>query len=208
MQLKTNSDNLSLKRVIIKGVLLFLLIDLLFAIQNPLPNLGHISGYNLIFPGRVRLPYGEKSDQAYNLSLYSLEAMFASHELAAETKPSNEYRVVLIGDSSIWGYLLRPENTLAAYINTANLQVDNGQIVHAYNLGYPTLSLAKDLMILSDVMHYEPDMIIWLVTLESFPVEKQLDSPIVQNNPTRVRDLISKYSLNLDPNDPRFVGKT
>jgi hypothetical protein len=207
MQQKTNSNNLSLKRVIIKGVLLFLLIDLLFAIQNPLSYLGHISGYNLIFPGRVRLPYGEKSDQAYNLSLYSLEAMFASHELAAGTKPSNEYRVILIGDSSVWGYLLKPENTLAAYINAANIQVDKGRTVRAYNLGYPTLSLAKDLLILSDVMRYEPDMIIWLVTLESFPAEKQLDSPIVQNNPTRVRDLISKYSLNLASNDPRFVGK-
>ena len=127
--------------------------------------------------------------------------------MGAATKTSNEYRVVLIGDSSVWGYLLKPENTLAAYINAANLQANNGRIVRAYNLGYPTLSLAKDLMILSDVMRYEPDMIIWLMTLESFPVEKQLDSPIIQNNPTRVREVISKYSLNLDPNDPRFVDK-
>jgi hypothetical protein len=48
-------------------------------------------------------------------------------------------------------------------------------------------------------------MIIWLVTLESFPVKKQLDSPIVQNNPSVVRNLITTYSLNIDLNDPRFV---
>lgn len=196
---------LSLKRVIIKGVLLFLLIDLLFVSLNPLPKLGQISAYNLIFPGRVRLPYGEKPDQAYNLSLFNLQAMFASHELAAGSKPANEYRVLLIGDSSVWGFLLKPENTLSAYINAANLQVEGNRIVHAYNLGYPTLSLTKDLLILSYALRYKPDLIIWLVTLESFPVEKQLDSPIVQNNPSRAGELITKYSLNLDIYDPRFV---
>jgi hypothetical protein len=116
------SGNISLKRVIIKGLLLFLLIDLFFVPLDPIPHLGQISGFNLLFPGRLRLPYGEKSDLAYNLSLYSLEAMFASHELAMGNKPVNEYRVVLIGDSSVWGYLLKPENTLAGDINTANWQ--------------------------------------------------------------------------------------
>jgi hypothetical protein len=67
------------------------------------------------------------------------------------------------------------------------------------------MSLAKDLLILSEAMRYQPDLIIWLVTLESFPVEKQLDSPIVQNNSNEVQDLIRSYSLNLSTNDPRFV---
>jgi hypothetical protein len=153
----------------------------------------------------MRLPYGEKPEQAYNLSLYSLEAMFASHELAAGEKLANEYRVLLIGDSSVWGYLLTPEETLASRISAANLQVGEGQIVRAYNLGYPTMSLTKDLSILNYAMQYAPDLIIWLVTLDSFPRQQQLDSPIVQNNPSMVRDLISKYSLSLDANDARFT---
>src|SRR4030042_5578661 len=112
--------NFSMKRVIVKGVLLFILIDILFAPLSPLPKLGQISAYNLIFPGRLRLPYGEKPDQAFNFSLYNLDAMFASHELAANEKPADEYRVLILGDYSAWGFLLKPENTITAYINAAN----------------------------------------------------------------------------------------
>jgi hypothetical protein len=180
-------------------------INLLFAPLHPLSTLGKISAYNRLFPGRLRLPYGEKPELAYNFSLYNLKAMFASHELSANKKTDDEYRVLLIGDSSVWGYLLNPENTLASYINSANIKTGDGRAVHAYNLGYPTMSLAKDLLILSEAMRYQPDMIIWLVTLESFPVDKQLDSPIVQNNSNEVQDLIRSYSLNLSTNDPRFV---
>lgn len=197
--------NFSWKRVIIKGLLLFLVINLLFASLHPLSILGKISAYNRLFPGRLRLPFGEKPELAYNFSLYNLKAMFASHELAANNKTNDEFRVLLIGDSSIWGYLLKPENTLAAFINSANIKTKDGMAVHAYNLGYPTMSLAKDLLILNEAMRYQPDLIIWLVTLESFPVEEQLDSPIVQNNSMEVQDLIRTHSLNLNINDPRFV---
>ena len=199
------TSDFSWKRVIIKGLTLFLVINLLFAPLHPLSNLGKISAYNRLFPGRLRLPYGEKSELAFNFSLYNLEAMFASHDLGANKKTDDEYRVLLIGDSSVWGYLLNPENTLASYINPVNIKTGDGRAVHAYNLGYPTMSLAKDLLILSEAMHYQPDLIIWLVTLESFPVDKQLDSPIVQNNSNGVQDLIRSYSLNLSINDPRFV---
>lgn len=198
-------NSFSWKRVILKGLLLFLIIDLLFSLLMPLSALGKISAYNLILPGRLRLPYGEKPDQAYNFSLFNLDAMFASHELAASDKPDDEFRVFLIGDSSVWGYLLKPENTLTEYINAAKLKVSDGRIVHAYNLGYPTMSLAKDLLILSYAMRYQPDAIIWLLTLESFPVSKQLDSPIVQNNPKDVLELIKQYSLNLNQQHKKFV---
>jgi hypothetical protein len=191
--------------VIIKGLLLFLVIDLLFVPFKPLNALGKISAYNLIFPGRSRLPYGENPDQAYNFSLYNLEAMFASHELAAGTKPANEYRVLLIGDSSVWGYLLKPGDTLSGYINAANLRLDNGKSIRAYNLGYPTMSLTKDLLMLEYGMRYQPDLVIWLITLESLPIKKQLESPILQNNYYELSELIKTYSLSLNPNDSRFV---
>ena len=206
MSTTSTTKNFSLKRVIIKGLLLFLSINLLSVILAPLPILGQLSAYNHIFPGRVRLPYGEIPDQAYNLSLYNLEAMFASHELVAGNKPAGEFRVVLIGDSSVWGYLLKPKDTLSSYLNASNLVTKEGKLVRAYNLGYPTLSLTKDLLILDYAIHYQPDLIIWLFTLESFPLIKQLDSPIVQNNPSKVRDLITKYDINLDIHDQRFFS--
>ena len=73
--------------------------------------------------------------------------MFASHVLNGTEKTPDEYRVLLIGDSSVWGTLLTPEQTLAGQLNASPITAC-GKTVRAYNLGYPTISLTKDLMIL------------------------------------------------------------
>jgi hypothetical protein len=90
-------------------------------------------------------------------------------------------------------------------LNTAHLTSCDGRKIHVYNLGYPTISLFKDLMILNYAMRYQPDLVVWPVTLEAFPVDKQLTSPIVANNTNQVRALIEKYGLSLDPDDPLLV---
>ena len=159
---------------------------------NRIP-LGKLSLYNCIFPGRERFPFGETS-AAYNLSLFDLDAMFASHVLARDREVAEEYRVLLIGDLSVWGTLLTPEQTLAGQLNSSAVSAC-GKTVRAYNLGYPYISLMQDLMILDQALEYQPDMVIWLTTLESFPRDKQLTSPIVANNAERVRDLISKLRI-------------
>jgi hypothetical protein len=196
---------LSLRNIVIKSGLLFLAANFLLAATDPLPALGRLSLYNSIFPGRARLPFGETPEAAYNFSLYQLDAMFASHEVYAP-KPADEFRVLLLGDSSVWGTLLMPEETLAGQINALQLTTADGQRIRAYNLGYPTMSLMKDLLMLDRARQYQPDLIVWLMTLESFPRDKQLDSPIVQNNPDSVRLLFTKYNLAFDPNDPGFVA--
>lgn len=193
-----------LRNVILKALALFAALNLVFAAWNPVPALARLSAYNRLFPGRERFPFGENPQKAYNLSLYSMEAMFAAHELSGRPKPADEYRVLLIGDSSVWGTLLRPQETLAGQLNGLGLSCDN-RAVRAYNLGYPTLSLTKDLMVLDMAIAYQPDLILWLVTLEAFPRQKQLSSPIVANNPQRVSALIQKYDLALDPNDPALA---
>ncbi len=194
-----------MRNVAIKALVLFVLVNLLFALVTPLPRLGSISAYNHLFPGRKRLPYGDNPERAYNLSLYNLEAMFASHELAGGEKPAGEFRVILIGDSSTWGYLLPANQTLAEALNQKNLRLEDGRVVRAYNLGYPVMSLMKDLLLLSYAQRFEPDLIIWPVTLESFPYDKQLFSPLLRNNPQPVRSLIQDYRLSLNPHDPGFV---
>ena len=73
--------------IIGKTILIFAALNLIFAIWLPLPALGRVSAYNHLFPGRKRLPYSDNPKKAYNLSLYNLEAMFASHEIAAEINP-------------------------------------------------------------------------------------------------------------------------
>jgi len=198
-------DHRFIRNVLIKALVLFIAANVLFAFTNPLPALGRLSAYNGLFPGRLRLPYGDRPDLAYNLSLFNLDAMFASHEIASGRKPADEFRVVLIGDSSTWGFLLRPEDTLNALLNARGLVAPSGKQVRVFNLGYPTMSLTKDLLMLSRALRYQPDLILWLVTLESFPASKQLASPIVQHNPQEVRELIAGSNLRLDADSPEFV---
>ena len=191
-------------RVLGKAGLLFLLFNLLFAVFVPLDGLGRLSLYGWLLPGRERLPYGENSALSYNLSLYNVPAMRASLALTDE-KPEDVYRVLLIGDSASWGWFLENDDTLAGQLNRMELQTHDGRRVVVYNLGYPVMSLTKDLMFLDAVADVEADMVLWPVTLESFPRDKQLFAPVVQNNPARVRSLIETTGLNLDPADPRFV---
>lgn len=189
--------------LLIKTALLFVAFNLVFLFMRGLQP-GKLSLYNLVFPGRERFPFGE-TRESYNLSLFDLDAMFASHVLGGREKAEEQYRVLLIGDSSVWGTLLRPEQTLAGQLNQSAIAAC-GKTVRAYNLGYPTISLTKDLMILNQAQYYEPDMVIWLTTLEAFPKEKQLTSPIVANNAEQVQQLITNYQLPLDPNNPALVN--
>lgn len=191
-------------RILLKTLLLFALLNLLYAVVEPLPWLGRVSAYNVLFPGRERLPYGEDPTKAYNLSLFQLDALLASHQVA-RPKPPDEYRVLVIGDSSVWGFLLENQDTLAAQLNTQGGSPLERKDLRFYNLGYPILSLTKDLLLLSRVRAYDPDLVIWCITLESFPADKQLFPPLVQNNPATVRALIAKHQLPLDPNAPEFV---
>ena len=188
--------------VVFKAALLFVLFNIVFIFMSRVP-FGKLSLYNALFPGRERFPFGE-TRESYNLSLFDLDAMFASHILAGREKAPDEYRVLLIGDSSVWGTLLTPEQTLAGQLNS-NAVSACGKTVRAYNLGYPTISLTKDLMILDQAKQYQPDLVIWITTLEAFPNHKQLTSPVVANNAERIEQLITTYQLPFSANDPALV---
>lgn len=192
-------------RVLLKAALMFVVLNLIFALIGPMDTLGRLSLYNTVVPGRERLPFaGENQAAAYNLSTFNIPAMFAAHEVSGG-KADDEFRVLLIGDSATWGWYLENDAALSAQINAAGMTTGDGRRVRAYNLGYPIMSLTKDLLLLDYAMRYEPDMIVWLISLESLPRDKQLFPPLVQNNTERVRDLINRYDLDLDAYDPRFV---
>lgn len=111
----------------------------------------------------------------------------------------------------MWGTLLRPEETLAGRLNQEHLRAPDGRVVRFYNLGYPTISLTKDLLILSQAKNDQPDLVIWLTTLEAFAKENQLSVPLVQDNPIGTLNLIHRYGLNLDPaqlKPPTFLDST
>jgi len=193
-----------IRNVLLKALMIFLVLNLLWT-QVDSEMLGTYSLYNHLFRGRERFPFGENPAESYNLSLYNLYAMFESLRLdGVEVPAPDEFRVVVIGDSSAWGTLLKPEETLAGQLDALNLVTSDGRHVRFYNLGYPTLSLTKDLMVLREAMEYKPDLILWPLTLESFPRDRQLDSPIAANNLAHISALQKKYALNLDlPPDTR-----
>jgi hypothetical protein len=199
MEKDTRNDKIfqPILNIFLKGVILFLIFNFILALIPKGGIMGGLSWYNTVFPGRLRLPFGETPRIAYNLSLYDIEAMFSSHEIDAGKKPDNEFRVLLIGDSSAWGILLRPEETLSGLINGDNLRSCDGRIVKSYNLAYPSMSLLKDLMIIERALSYEPDLIIWPVTLQAFPDKHQISTPLVANNPHFVQPLIAKYDLSV-----------
>lgn len=200
--MEKNRSTVNSIRVLLKAGILFALFNFAFVFVD-LDSLGRFSLYNNLFPGRERFPFGE-TREAYNLSLYNVDAMFASHVLVGVEKTADEFRVLLIGDSSVWGTLLTPQQTLAGQLN-ANPITACDKNVRVYNLGYPTISLTKDLMLLDEALQYQPDMVIVLTTLEAFPRARQFESPLVANNAERVRELIFKYELNASPNDPALV---
>jgi hypothetical protein len=123
--------------------------------------------------------------------------MFASH-VVSQPKPADEFRVLVIGDSSVWGTLLTPEQTLTGRLNAEGLAAPDGRRLRFYNLGYPTISLTKDLLILNRAREYQPDAVIWLVTLEAAAKDSQLSVPLLEENLRETDQLIDRYSLGLD----------
>jgi hypothetical protein len=186
--------------VVIKGLILFALANVLYAILNPTPALRQISIYNVLVPGSIRFP--RSPDYSCNLSPMPLDAMLATHEIAGSRKAPDEYRVLLIGDSSVWGALLKPQDTLGVILNANKLRTASGKQIRIFNLGFPEFSLTKDLVVLSYAIRYQPDLIVWMFNLEAFATDQQLNSVLLQQNLDRVGELTSNYQLPVNPPVP------
>ena len=194
-----------LGRILLKTVALFVMCNLLFALTFPLEGVGRLSVYNTLLPGRDRLPYGENPTESYSLSLDNIPAMFASHRVS-RPKAADEYRVIVIGDSGAWGWLLPPDQMVTAALNRQFSAATRP--ISAYNLAYPIQSLLKDRILLDEALRHDPDAIIWLVTLDAFPPAQQLYPPLVQRNADRARAVLARAQSPLDAADPRFVTPT
>jgi len=199
-------------RIAVKTLILFTLCNLVYALANPLDTLGRVSVYNTLVPGRPRLPYSENPPIAHNLSLSTIPPMFAAHELS-RPKAADEFRVIVIGDSMAWGWLLEADQTFAAQLEALGYSSADGRRVVVYNLGYPGLAVAKDLLMLYEGLRYQPDAILWLVTAQSLPATQQVELPIVQSNRRLVAEATAQIASvttddltsSIDLNDPRFI---
>src|SRR5262245_1051948 len=145
--------------VFIKALFLYALANLAFAYFSP--PIGKLSIYNWLVPGRERVPY-EREVEYYNIShtipVYEdMDAMYQSTTLS-QRKQADEYRIFLLGDSSAWGFQLRPEETLVGQLNALQLKTCDGKRIVAYNAAFPLPYVMKDLVIMDKVRQYQPDM--------------------------------------------------
>jgi hypothetical protein len=186
---------------------LFVVINIVYALLNP--QVGQVSGYNVVFPGRTRLPFGVSGDP-YTVTVENVDAMFESHAISAR-KTSREFRVALIGDSSIWGENLGAHEVISEQWNKLGLQCGE-KVVKAYDLGYPHPSIIKDLVIMDKAVEYDPDLIIWFVTLNT--LISQRVNPFLLANHERVAKVLATYDIffkqgqKFVKQEPNFYEKT
>ncbi|PJF37376.1 MAG: hypothetical protein CUN49_00510 [Candidatus Thermofonsia Clade 1 bacterium] len=197
-------NDLRLWRALVKAAALFAIFNVLWYVAQPLSLLSRLSVYGLFFPPRERFPFAEFPEASYAVTLDDLEQLFASHRIA-RPKAADEFRVAMLGDSAIWGYLLRADQTQAACINALDLRTPDGRRVRAYNLGYPTLTVIKDFLILRRALAHAPDLILWSTSLASLYPSDQLDFPLILAHREEVAALQAQYAFKLDqfPLPPR-----
>ena len=67
------------------------------------------------------------------------------------------------------------------------------KMIKAYNLGYPHPSVLEDLVILDNAVEYEPDLIVWFVTLNT--LISQRINPFLVANRDRVASVLDTYDV-------------
>jgi len=172
-------------RVLLKAIFLFVAFNIIFALVNP--PLYKITLYNHVVPGRTRLPFGGLDDP-YSVVVDDIDVMFLSHRISAFREP-DEYRVLLLGDSSVWGEGLGAFDVISEQWNNLDLQCD-GKKIKVYNLGYPHPSVVKDLVILDSAIKYQPDLVVWFVTLNTL-VSQRVNPFLVANRQQTIKILDS-----------------
>jgi hypothetical protein len=187
-------------RVVIKALSLFVIINLLYALFDP-PG-AQVSGYNSIFPGRTRLPFGVMGDP-FSVAIEDVDITFASHTIAAPKEP-HEFRVVLIGDSSLWGEDLGAYEVISEQWNQLSTRCGE-KTIRAYNLGYPHPSVLKDLVILDKALEYQPDLIVWFVTLNT--LMSQRINPFLVANRERAAQILNNHTIGFQQAE-NFKGKS
>lgn len=175
-------------RIVVKALCLFVMVNIVYALVDPA--VSEFSSYNTIFPKRVRLPFGDSSDP-YTVMIDNLDVMFASHIISTPKDP-NEYRVALLGDSSVWGENLTAQESLAEQWNKSAIQCGD-RTIKVYNLGYPHPSVIKDLIILDKAVEYDPDLMVWFITLNTL-IPRRL-SPFLVANRERALDVLQTYDI-------------
>lgn len=96
--------------------------------------------------------------------VYWLPLLLRQHELC--WRPDDEVRVAVFGNSAVYGLPLPADQTFESAVNR-NLDA-KGIRAHLFNLGFVTSYQVKDALILHDALAYEPDVVVFALSLSDF----------------------------------------
>jgi len=178
-------------RLLAKAALLFAAFEALLA-SVPLP-LGAVSTYAIFGIRRARLPSSTLPAMDAALDVGNLDAMFAAH-LVSGPKAPGEFRVMVLGDSQVWGPQLAEEHTLPSQLNALHLTCGQKNLSF-YNLSYPRSSATKDLMILDKAMAFKPDLVMWLITWYTLMPKTRVDHWLITQNPAEFEKLGQRFDF-------------
>lgn len=128
--------------------------------------------------------HGQRLHPLPNPDVYWLEITLRQHELCWRAPASpDELRVLLIGNSAIFGLPLPIEQTLGVHLNQRFART--GTAAHLFNLGFVTPYQVRDALIINEALPYKPDVIVYPMTLGEF---RHL-APIIYPTTTRFFDV-------------------
>ncbi len=141
--------------------------------MRPLPCLGAASVLSALAllcarpsAARVCLPPlfedGERLHPLIGTQIMWLNPLLRQHELCWRDKP-HEVRIALFGDSAVFGFPLPVEQTFGAAVNR---RWDSAAIpAHVFNLAWVFTYNLRDTLILHEALSYQPDIIVYVLTL-------------------------------------------
>jgi lysophospholipase L1-like esterase len=165
-------------RVLIKGFIAFLVLE--YALVWAIPDLRPLNLYAALQMKRARFPLSTRSPIDDALDVGDLDTMFASH-IVSSPKGAHEFRVLVLGDSAVWGLQLKPQQTLPGQLDALKLSCGDKDIKF-YNLSFPRSSASKDLMILDKALEFKPDLILWMVTWYTLMPKTRVDHWLITQN--------------------------
>ena len=176
-------------RVVAKALLIVAIVNLAYAYLSS--RMGGGLGLGPLLPAQSRFPiyvrgHSEQTASGFGIqSVFDVPTLFWSHRISRTTKPDSEYRVLLLGDSTVRDSLLA-EDMQAGQLTKC------GRTVRIYSLGYYGPSIMKDLILLREAMKYKPDLVVWF-----FEQEALLGEPksFARSNSDRLATLVRTYDL-------------
>jgi hypothetical protein len=179
-------------RVLVKGIVLYVIFEAIFLYIDPSP--AYLNIYSIPALKWERFPFrAEPMHEYMALDVGILDTLFASHVIS-EPKETDEFRVILLGDSATWGAPLPADGALSSQINALDLTCGDRH-VRAYNLAYPEPSALKDIVILDHALPYEPDLVIWSVTLLTLTTDLADEHPLFVTEEGEVHGITSQLAI-------------